>query len=95
MNERAVTMLNIASIEADGQKLTVKTNDINAALPNNMADLVCTILDVDTLGKEDTYPVGTGPFIIESADSEKMELTAIKITGWRAETGFCHHQVYY
>lgn len=76
MNARAVTMLNIASIEADGQKLTVETNDINAALPNNMADLVGTVLDVDTLGRDDTYPVGTGPFVIESKESDKMELVA-------------------
>ncbi|MGI6006947.1 MAG: ABC transporter substrate-binding protein [Ruminococcus sp.] len=76
MNQRAVTMLNIASIEAEGQTLTIKTNDINAALPNNMADCVCTILDVDTLGKEDIFPVGTGPFVIESMGSEQMELTA-------------------
>lgn len=76
MNPRAVTMLNIVSIEVNGQKLTVKTNGINAALPNNMADVVCTILDTDTLSNETGIPVGTGPFVIQSMTEGRMELTA-------------------
>lgn len=77
-NQRAVTMLNIASIEAEGQTLTITTNDVNAALLNNLADLVGTILDVDTLEGENAIPVGTGPFVIASMEEGKMELVANK-----------------
>lgn len=71
-------MLNIASIEAEGQTLTITTNDVNAALLNNLADLVGTILDVDTLEGENAIPVGTGPFVIASMEEGKMELVANK-----------------
>lgn len=76
MNQRAVTMLNIASIEAEGQTLTITTNDVNAALPNNLADVVGTIVDVDSMEEEDFIPVGTGPFVIASMAEGQMELTA-------------------
>ncbi len=76
---RAKTMLNIASIEADGQTLTIKTNAINAALPNNLADHCAIIFDTDGLDEENAIPVGTGPFAITSWDFEtNMELTAHK-----------------
>lgn len=78
MNQRAVTMLNIASIDVDGQTLTIKTNDINAALPNNLADVVGVILDVDSMEGEEAIPVGTGPFVIQSMDKGSMELSANK-----------------
>ncbi len=71
---RSKTMLNIASIEADGLKLTITTNSINAALPSNLADHTGSIVDVDTMGEND-IPVGTGPFAIVSWDSpSSMEL---------------------
>ena len=75
-SSRATSMLNIASIEADGQVLTITTNAVNAALPNNLADLVGTILDVDTLDDENQVPVGTGPFAIVSASDDLYELEA-------------------
>ncbi|MCI8672584.1 MAG: ABC transporter substrate-binding protein [Lachnospiraceae bacterium] len=75
-NDRAVSMLNIDTIEADGQAITVTTKDINAALPTNMADMVCTILDVETLETEGAIPVGTGPFVITSMTEEVYELEA-------------------
>jgi peptide/nickel transport system substrate-binding protein len=75
LSQRAVTMLNIASMEADGQVLTITTNSVNAALPNNLADFVGVIFDVDTIG-EGVIPVGTGPFIIASMEEGQMEMTA-------------------
>lgn len=78
MNTRTNTMLNMASMEADGQNLTITTNEINAALPNNMADLVCTIVDVDSMEGENPVPVGTGPYVITSASDELYELEANK-----------------
>ena len=74
---RAKTMLNIAEIAADGQTLTITTNAINAALPNNLADHCGIIFDTDGLDEENAIPVGTGPFYITEWDHEsKMELAA-------------------
>lgn len=74
---RAATMLNIASMEADGQVLTIKTAEVNAALPNNLADHCAQILDPASLEDENGIPVGTGPFYITSWDHESsMELAA-------------------
>lgn len=77
MNQRAVTLLKIDSMDVDGQKITIKTNGANAALINNMADHVATILDVDSLA-EGSVPIGTGPFVIEEWGEDKMELSANK-----------------
>lgn len=77
MNQRAVTMLKISSIEADGQKLTIKTSEPNSAFLNNIADHVATILDVDSL-TEGSIPVGTGPFVIQEMNEDQMELAANK-----------------
>lgn len=66
--------LSIDSIEADGQKLTIKTSKANPALPNQLCDPDLVILDVDS---EDikTKPVGTGPFVIESFDEKQCVVT--------------------
>ena len=80
---RSKSMLNIASIDADGLTLTIHTNSVNAALPNNLVDYIAVIWDVEGVAKgasvdaDDAIPVGTGPFAITSWDREgKMELAA-------------------
>ena len=80
---RSKSMLNIASIGADGLTLTIHTNSVNAALPNNLVDYIAVIWDVEGVAKgasvdaDDAIPVGTGPFAITSWDREgKMELAA-------------------
>lgn len=76
-SQRAITMLDIASIEADGNVLTVTTNSVNAALPANMCDLVATILDVEEIEENGIYVAGTGPFVVdELVKDEKIELVA-------------------
>ena len=76
---RSKSMLNIAVIEADGLTLTIKTNAINAALPNNLVDYIAVIWDVEGIDEEDAIPVGTGPFAITSWDrTGLMELEANK-----------------
>ena len=82
---RSKSMLNIASIDADGLTLTIHTNSVNAALPNNLVDYVAVIWDVEGVAEgasvdaDDAIPVGTGPFAITSWDREgKMELEANK-----------------
>ncbi len=76
LNQRYASLLNIASMEADGNVLTIKTNSVNAALISNLADVVATIVDVDTMDQEGVYPVGTGAFVITDMAEGQMELTA-------------------
>lgn len=66
--------LSIDSIDADGQKLTIKTSKPNPALPNQLCDPDLVILDVDSEDMK-TKPVGTGPFIIESFDEKQCVVT--------------------
>ncbi|MBR4394203.1 MAG: ABC transporter substrate-binding protein [Oscillospiraceae bacterium] len=80
---RSKSMLNIASIDADGLTLTIHTNSVNAALPNNLVDYIAVIWDVEGVAEgasvdaDGAIPVGTGPFAITSWDREgKMELAA-------------------
>ena len=80
---RSKSMLNIASIDADGLKLTIHTKSVNAALPNNLVDYIAVIWDVEGVAEgasvdaDGALPVGTGPFAITSWDREgKMELAA-------------------
>ena len=62
--------LSVDSIDADGQKLTIKTSKPNPALPNQLCDPDLVILDVDSEDMK-TKPVGTGPFIIESFNEKQ------------------------
>ena len=80
---RSKSMLNIASIDADGLTLTIHTNSVNAALPNNLVDYIAVIWDVEGVAEgasvdaDGAIPVGTGPFAITYWDREgKMELAA-------------------
>lgn len=66
--------LSIDSIEAEGQKLTIKTSKANPALPNQLCDPDLVILDVDSEDMK-IKPVGTGPFVIESFDEKECVVT--------------------
>ena len=82
---RSKSMLNIADIEADGLDVTIHTNAVNAALPNNLVDYIAVIWDVEgveegaAIDADGALPVGTGPFALTSWDrTGKMELKANK-----------------
>lgn len=67
LNKRAGTILPIASMTADGQKLTITTSTADAAFLGNIADPVFII--VDASANTDNYtkaPICTGPFKIKS-----------------------------
>lgn len=63
VHERAKGDLNIASMEADGMVLTVKTNTPKPTLINYMCDPYGCIIDVESGITDDGIVVGTGPFI--------------------------------
>lgn len=72
MNVRAEKYLMAESIEADGQKLTIKTSEPNAALLNNLVEPVFDIIDVNYSDDEiASSPIGTGPYIVDSMVSEQ------------------------
>lgn len=66
-NPRTQEMLNVNSIIADGQELTITTKAPHTTLLGNLADPINSIIDTnvaeDTIAKA---PVGTGPFKIKS-----------------------------
>ena len=65
MNSRAALNLKIASIEANGQILTIRTKEPNPTLPNFLCDPYASILDVGE-PTTDISVSGTGPFKIRS-----------------------------
>jgi peptide/nickel transport system substrate-binding protein len=75
-NKRAATTSNIASIEADGQKVTITTSTPVPMLPSELSEPVFSIIDVNS-GTADNMPVGTGPYKMDSEDeSGNVELSA-------------------
>ena len=72
MNDRAAEYLKIDSMEADGQDLTIKTTEANAALLNNLVEPVFDI--IDTTESEETIqtaPVCTGPYVVSGFTPEQ------------------------
>ncbi|AEG13756.1 ABC-type transporter, periplasmic subunit [Desulfofundulus kuznetsovii DSM 6115] len=69
MNKRASQLLDIASIEVNGNEITVKNNHPNPSFIPALADPFAVIVDVDaarTMGEEFAEkPVATGPFKIK------------------------------
>ena len=87
-NSRADGYLDVDSIIADGQTLTIKTRKPNGALINNIAEPLFDIFDVsegdDVLA---TKPSGTGPFIVKDFVPEtSMELVKNE-NYWDGEVG--------
>ncbi|WP_325176630.1 nickel ABC transporter substrate-binding protein [Paenibacillus alkalitolerans] len=68
---KRLTGLKIASMEADGQTLTITTSEPNPALPSELVNPYASIVNVaaeQTMGTEafNNAPVGTGPFKVKS-----------------------------
>ena len=76
VHERAAGDLNIASIEADGQTLTIVTKSPKPALLNYLGDPYGCIIDVDA-GFEGGIVAGTGPYIATDCQSGD-HLTLVK-----------------
>lgn len=77
IQSRAEKELNIASIEADGNTLTITTREPNPVLPNCLCDPYSGIVDVKSLDTDGNATVGTGPFkLVEYVENERLELDA-------------------
>lgn len=87
-NDRAAEYLKAESITADGQTLTITTTEANAALVNNLAEPVFSIIDTSRSDEEiANAPCGTGPYAVEAFISEESaELTA-NSTYWDGTPG--------
>lgn len=70
VHERAAGDLDIASTEADGQVLTVRTNTPRPTLVNYMCDPYGCIIDVEAGITDDGIVVGTGPFVCADLESD-------------------------
>lgn len=74
-SERGVEYFTPASIEADGQKVIIKTEVAEPILPNKLADPLFAVVDAtadDSNITEEGLP-GTGPFVLESFDTTSFE----------------------
>ena len=88
MNDRAAEYLKIDSMEADGQDLTIKTTEANAALLNNLVEPVFDVIDT-TESEENiqTAPVGTGPYVVSGFTPEQTVTLAANPTYWDGTAG--------
>lgn len=65
MNERASAQLNVASITADGNSVSITTNEPNPTLLNALCDPYACIIDAAADVDNNAYPVGTGPYVMK------------------------------
>lgn len=65
MNERAASQLNIASITADGNSVSITTTEPNPTLINALCDPYACIIDVAADVDNSTMPIGTGPYVMK------------------------------
>ena len=64
LQERAVSAAKIASIEADGQNVTITTAEPFGAFLANISEPMYSIVDVDAGTDFASAPVATGPFMV-------------------------------
>lgn len=76
VHDRAQNDTKIASVEADGQVLTIKTSEPKPALLNYLGDPYGCIIDVDA-GFDDGIVAGTGPYIAVDLKTDD-HLTLVK-----------------
>lgn len=68
--ERFQTLLNVASIEADGMTLNITTNAVVPGLVSYLTDSAFLIYDVEENADLDHNIIGTGAYILESMDDD-------------------------
>ena len=71
VHERAKGDLSIASIEADGQELTIKTAEPKPTLINYLSDPYGCIIDMQAGISDDGIVSGTGPYKVKSLKTDE------------------------
>lgn len=85
VHDRAPVDTKIASIEAQGQQLLIKTKEPNPALMNYLGDPYGCIIDVQASDFTKGIVIGTGPYKVATLVPDK-ELTVIKNAAyWQQE----------
>ena len=90
MNDRAAEYLKVDGMELpNGQDLTIKTTEANAALLNNLVEPVFDI--IDTTESEETIqtaPVCTGPYVVSGFTPEQTVTLAARsnLLGWHSRS---------
>ncbi|MDO4616587.1 MAG: ABC transporter substrate-binding protein [Lachnospiraceae bacterium] len=76
----AASYIDVETIEADGQTLSITTVDPNPILIYYMADPIFCIYDVtvDLTNIADEGPIGTGPFVFESFDVSNGNVSVVR-----------------
>ena len=78
MNERFASGSMIDTMTADGQTLTIKTKKSNPILVNWLTDPGACIIDVTEEVNGNNHVIGTGPYILEEATTDKVVVKANK-----------------
>lgn len=74
LHDRAPGDLAIKSIEADGQSITIKSENKVVTLLNYLSDPYGAIIDVSDWDENGDTCIGTGPFIAKSVTGEEIDL---------------------
>ena len=74
-HKRAADDLKLASITADGQTVTIKSQEKAPALINYLCDPYGCIIDMQRGTADDVKISGTGPYIVQSLTPTEIVLT--------------------
>lgn len=85
--DRVALLADIASIEAEGQTLTITTNQLQAILPNILADPSFIIFDTEGTEDFSQGAIGTGAYIVESLDNEGNAVLVKNENYWQGTPG--------
>ena len=84
-HERAADNLKIASMEADGQKLTIVTSEPNPILMNYLSEAYGCIIDMEVGIPEDGCVVGTGPYVATEVVTDDHVSLVKNVNYWDGE----------
>lgn len=85
VHERAADNLKIASMEADGQKLTIVTSQPNPVLMNYLSEAYGCIIDMEAGITEDGIVVGTGPYVATEVVTDDHVSLVKNVNYWDGE----------
>ncbi|MDO4548753.1 MAG: ABC transporter substrate-binding protein [Clostridia bacterium] len=85
-NSRAVSYLDLKEMSADGQELTIVTNNPNAAVIFNLTEPLFCIFDVSSENLDD-MPQGTGPYMVTGFDEDVRVYLSKNESYWDGEVG--------